>query len=294
MYKLPVWNTIGEAYRFIWAERGAWLNYAAVPFVVIGLLASGYLIFIQNIWGQQLLGGPPLTPEQLALLPDRFHLGSSGAFWVAMAAVIVLYYVVYVTFAVAWHRRLLLGPGATSASEIFMWRKRHWQFVLRAVLAALLAMFVAFVISFVLGLLLAAIAPSSFVLGFIVGIIIGLLTTLALVYVAPAFPAAAVEDFEIGLKRASDLASGNVWRMWAVFVFGLVIPFVIISIGFEIVLATALPPEVWLTSIGLIVLVSVAFQAVNFVGAAVGISLLSIMYRRLRDNVELKKKQMAP
>ena len=296
MYKLPVWNTIGDAYRFIWAERSAWLNYAAFPFVAIGLLATIFLLTVQSSIGLDIFGiGVPLTPDQTAQLERQKLVNLASAAWIVSLFIIIFYYLVYITFAVAWHRRYLLGPEKTSAREVFVWHRRHWRFLGRTVFLAVLLIIFGTLIGLASAALLAVVLSSGianlpvlgFAIGFVVAMLPGLLLSLLACSVAAAFPAAAIEDNEIGFSSAGELAKGNVWRIWFTFLVGLFVPLTVVQFVLDWLFLTAFPPESWLSSIGLTALAMVTLQAANFVGVALGVSMLSIIYRRLRDNVPL-------
>ncbi|CAN0566115.1 unnamed protein product, partial [Laminaria digitata] len=123
--------------------------------------------------------------------------------------------------------------------------------------------------------------------------VISLLISVWLIGIWLMFPAAAVEDRGIGIRKSMELAHGNRWRMFAVFLFGSFLPIFLIQIvlsgvGVGLVLvffsssnsAPELPFSVEL-------LMNIIGGAIYFLGIAVGVSLLSLMYRRLRDNVPL-------
>ncbi len=293
MYKLPVWRTIGEAYRFIWAARRDWLDYALGPIVVVSLVPA-LVSFIA-------FGTPSLTPPQPAPGQDPAGLFGPGIFagifliWVVMIAV-------YVAFAVAWHRRFLLGPEATSPRELITWRRRHWRFlgkgIVLALLAALASAIVAFMIAFPMGAILGTMGnggPGPQIAAVAVTWLF-VLVIMGLLFVGPAlaFPAAAVEDTGFGIGAGWTLSRGNRWRMLGVYVFGAIVLVFLLNVVFLLLIAglryllqsgAGIDAE---PSLAVEFVSALLSSAVYFLGIAIGVSLLSIMYRRLRDNVVLE------
>ena len=297
MYKLPVWQTIKDGYSFIWAERRAWLDYALGPILVIAALLVG----IFTILGPSFI----TDPETLELSIGRGEIAQIGA---ALAIFLVVNLIVYVSFAVAWHRRFLIDSTMTSPRELLTWRKRHWIFLLRLILVALISMIVAAIIGFLISLptgIVVAIAgagtaSAEFGIGAVIVFFFNWLATIILTYVLLAglllsFPAAAIEDDEVGFGAGWRMAKGNRWRMFAIVLVGAAIPtFVLTVIAALIIEGIALGFEVAVGASITVQFVSELFgQAITFLGIAIGVSMLSIMYRRMRDNVPLEATKSA-
>ncbi|CAN0579269.1 unnamed protein product, partial [Laminaria digitata] len=120
MYKLPVWNTIGEAYRFIWTERGAWLNYILGPVVILGLLSAALPLLGFNTVDIPNQDGIPIAAP-------------TGSFFAGLFIAILAFIIIYISFVIAWHRRYLVGPENTSARKLLTWGRRHWVFIGRVI-----------------------------------------------------------------------------------------------------------------------------------------------------------------
>jgi hypothetical protein len=297
MYKLPVWQTIKDGYSFIWAERRAWLGYALGPILVIAALLVG----IFTILGPNFIA----DPETFELSIGRGEIAQIGA---ALAIFMVVNLIVYISFTVAWHRLFLIDSTMTSPRELLTWRKRHWIFLLRLILVALISMIMAAIIGFlislptgiVVGIVGADSANPTFGLGALIGIFFNWLAAIILTYVLLAglllsFPAAAVEDDEVGFGAGWRMAKGNRWRMFAIVLVGAAIPtFILTLITALVVEGIALGFEVAVGASITVQFVSELFgQAITFLGIAIGVSMLSIIYRRMRDNVPLDTKESA-
>lgn len=301
MYKLPVWNTIGEGYRFILSERRAWFDYVLGPVVLVSTVP---LLFIWLVLGS--------TQSQIPMDITSGALDTPvGTIVLIVVITYLLMIAIYVSFAVAWHRRYLLGPANTSARELITWTRRHWVFIGRGILLALLGIVVAFVIGFLIAFPLGLIfglpsenASESGLVAFLVRVLATWAVTMLIVFmllVGPlmVFPAAAVEDRGFGIRKGWKLASGNRWRMTWVYIFGAVLPVFVVQLLLVLAIAGtayALAPDpqsVADISFTRELILGLISNAVYFLGIAIGVSMLSIMYRRLRDNVPLESEASA-
>ncbi|MBT3811023.1 MAG: hypothetical protein HOF99_16090, partial [Rhodospirillaceae bacterium] len=79
---------------------------------------------------------------------------------------------------------------------------------------------------------------------------------------------------------ASNQARGNLWRMTIIFVLGVMLPFWLIEKGVGLLINRSISDG------GLPELVTPI--VINFIGFTVTIALLSVIYRRLRDNTTLR------
>ena len=238
MYKLPVWNTIGEAYRFIWGARGAWVNYALGPILLLSFMRLLLTWLSFGSFDVDATGNASGTFQ--GVMSPGSNTGFALGFMIVNVAI-------YVSFAIAWHRHYLLGPEQTSAWELLSWKRRHWVFVGRAI----------------------------------------------------TFPATAIEDPKFGIRKGWQLAGNNSWAMVWVFVFGSIIPvfvfqmLLLLALGglaFSFSSDAAVAPDI---PFSVELVLNIVTTGVYFLGVAVSVSMLSIMYRRLRDNVPLDRKQAA-
>ena len=142
---------------------------------------------------------------------------------VAAAANVAL----YILFSVAWHRRHLLGPTATSAREIFSWKSRHWRFLGRLILFLLILLLAALIIAIPVFLILSPILrsirtgpanPSSQILpALVVNIIMSVPLALLASKLVLVLPAAATDQTDFRFGESTNLTHGNLWRIVLVF-----------------------------------------------------------------------------
>lgn len=279
-YKLPVFATIADAYRFLGREFGAWFRLAIVPLVIwVAINAAVQLGFLAG--GLFELGSDDAIAS-FALLNIPFAIA-----YLVNAVVLFLY-------AVALHRAVLLGPGAEPATAWLAWRARHWRYLGRGLVTAAVFL-IAFVVAatFVPAIGTAAgaagvleSAAGQVTLTVIVLLLFAVPTALLICMTLPALPAAAIEDRAVDLAEASNQARGNLWRMSFVFGLGLLLPFWLIEAAVRTMGDRMLAADGPGTTPEL--LVTTALLIVNFAGFTAGVALLSAIYRRLRDNVPLR------
>lgn len=301
MYKLPVFSTIGETYRFIGNQFSPLVNYAMIPVLLNSLLAT--LVTFSSI---SLAGGygglPNISPEQAAEIPRIFDALSVQGIFILSLALTIVFCITYILFAVGWHRRYLLGPDATSPLEIFVWRRRHWRFLWKAVLLVIFGVIISLIFSAVLILPVSALAGWASGLGTTgseialtaVNWIISIPILLLYCSVLLAFPAAAVDDLQTGIFRSMTLTRGNLWRMAIVFFIGIYWPFYAASATVSWLINTPTIFSFWSGSIGLGFVAMLIAQSVNFAGLAIGVSALSIMYEKFTDNVSVQTAPEGP
>jgi len=290
IYILPVWETVGDCYRFIWAERRAWFDYVLGPVFAVSVIP---LLLMWIFLGTFQI---PLGPTGL---PDIERSGGSP-----LGMIFLIWFLmigVYVSFAVAWHRRVLLGPDHTSARELFSWQRRHWTYAGQCILILLLSIMVGIVIGFLVSIPLEIVAGVLSAQG---GNPANLVALAALTWIAAAlaafaimagpmlaFPATAIDDTELGIRAGWKLARGNRWRMVGVYILGVFIPVLIVQVLLIGLIGSGLSTmepeslEGVRQSFSFSLIINLISNAVYFLGVAIGMSMLSIMYRRLRDNV---------
>ena len=301
MYKLPVFETIRDTYQFIAAQRSSLVDYTIVPVIFGSLFATLFFISLFsgftettetiNIYGVQ------LDPDQIAKLPPLTNFLPTGMIFflslVAAAANVAL----YILFSVAWHRRYLLGPTATSAREIFSWKSRHWRFLGRLILFLLILLLAALIIAIPVFLILSPILrsigtgpanPSALILpALVVNIILSVPLALLASKLVLVLPAAATDQTDFRFVESTNLTHGNLWRIVLVFFIGLYLPYSISSWGISLLIVAPSTFELWIGSIGLVFVVMLVQQIIVYAGIAVGVSALSIIYRKLVDNVPI-------
>tara|TARA_A100001037_G_scaffold270997_1_gene266235 strand:+ start:521 stop:1381 length:861 start_codon:yes stop_codon:yes gene_type:complete len=279
-YKLPVFATIADAYRFLGREFGAWFRLAIVPLIIwVVIDASVQLGFLSGgLFGLQ---------SDHAIL--AYTLLNAPFVVVYLITVIILF-----MYAVALHRLVLIGPGSVPGLSWVAWHARHWRYLGRGLVTASVFV-IAFIISatFVPAIGTAAgtagileSAAGQVTLTVIVLLLFAVPTALLTCMTLPALSAAAADDDAVDMAEASNQARGNLWRMTFVFGLGLLLPFWLIEVAVRTVGDTVIATDG--PSAGPELLVTTALLIVNFVGFTAGVALLSAIFRRLRDNVPLR------
>ena len=273
-YKLPIFATIADGYRFLITQFTGWFQLAILPLVIW----LGVNVAIANGWlaGGNLGAGSDTPTLAYMLLNAPFILA-----YAVITATLLMY-------AVALHRLVLGAPGRTGPLAWLAWRARHWRYVGQGVvLVAIIGIGLVVTVTFVplvgtvagtAGILESA--AGQVTLTFIVLILFAVPIALLSCMVLPALPAAAVDDYAVSLSEASNQAKGNLWRMTFIFVLGLMLPFWLIEKGTGLLINRSI------TDGGLPELVTPI--VIDFIGFTVAIVLLSLIYRRLRDNTTLR------
>ena len=192
----------------------------------------------------------------------------------------------YAMFAVAWHRRYLIPEERPTVWSALRWDARKTRFLLRLIITSVLGLLVVSVPLLAAGLAatgsLVALTSGDFPLLDMVytsfaGLIVGLIF-LYLIYgrLFLCLPAAAIDD-PADLKEIWRLGRHNTWQLfWIAMMVGA--PFAGVSSMWSgwVEMASAL---------GMTASLIVIFgeQALTYAGIAIGVSALSICYRRLKD-----------
>jgi hypothetical protein len=271
---LPVFATWGETYRFVWEQRRLLWTLAVLPIIVISLMA---VLGILLVAGYRLSMGETSGALAGALVAVTLLI-------VSLLIVVALYFM----FMVAWHRVYLVPEETSTAASAYRWGRRQTNFVLsnlRAVLAVVSVVPIGLVPYGVIFAVAKAVGGEA-------GLPPRWLAELAMAIIALSIPAclfvmarlvlvlpAAALDVTAALRRSWDLSRGNAWRLfWAT---GLAeIPLVILAKIEEGVrhLFFGEGPDIPLS----VALVTALFRALIFtVQVAVGVTVLSISYRRL-------------
>lgn len=305
MYKLPVFATIRETYRFIGGQLSALVNYAMVP-VIFGTVVFIFMflsIFAQ-VSTQTNHPGIDLDADQIAFLSQISDLLPFGAVFALSFILVMVNFAFYILFVVAWHRRYLLGPALTSPREIFAWRGRHWRYLgnifLVSIVAGVAMMIVSLPLTAVLGSVLGGMASSgmdqaqlilfSIVMYLVIGTPFGLVAS-RIIFV---FPAIAVDRTGLGFGGSIKLTRRNTWRIVFIFFLGWALPYLVISLGASLLAFIPSILELSTNSISLAFIIMLLQQMVFYAIVAIGVSMLSIIYKKLVDNVPLETAPAGP
>lgn len=253
--QLPVFDIITKSVRDIWVNRREFAAYAFLPVLVVSIVGTLMSAVIGDV--RIIIDDPTNVPSGVVM---RMFFGTVVN-WLAGFAC-------YTVFAVAWHRRSLVGPEATVGAAL-RWGRRQWRFFRRLVFLIVNLM----VLMFLLAILLMAVIPIAPVLS-------ALLIAMGLIYarVALVLPATAT-DTPMTLAESAKLTNGNSWRMFLAVV---VLPLAVMLVGGLLVLILVAPLAEFIgSSITARFLVSLVAQTVNYIGFAAGITALSLAYRQL-------------
>lgn len=246
--KIPVFATLGLAYRFVWFERRDFITLALVPMVILAALET-------------------------AVEPGLSASGEAGRFSIPGIIIIILVNVAAgVMFMVAWYRRYLIPRENATFYVAYRWRARHGRYLFVSVTIGLLAVFAA-----ALPVLFGALFGPLVVLFLLVSVVVSGLVAARL---SMLLPSTAVDDL-INFNQALELSHRNTWRIFAVFVLsaipiGIAAPAANLILGSLFGVAPGLP--------GIFVM-SFTNEFFGFVSAALGVTVLSEAYRILRGGI---------
>ncbi len=254
MRKIAFWRTFGAALRFTFADR-ARLFHVLEPRVI----AAGLVLVLGDLLGT-------LRVDLLLVL---------AATWFAVL-------IAFASFAVAWHRAILLGPGEAARDGLRIGR-RDWRFLGYSIaipllvgvplgMAASLATFAIVIVAKLGGL--SALSPALVGLAMRLAAALGgaaIMARLALV-----LPAIAVDEPGASLSRAWKLGRGNAWRLAAGWLLCLAAFAPVVFL--YLLLATGVAAE----SLSLQLVLGLGLMALEFLEFAVAVAFLSLAYRQLR------------
>jgi|GEM_PF-754290 hypothetical protein len=269
-FRLPVRDTLLDVFKFLWTARRDLLLMAAIP--VVGLTI--YQVAMTDLFGvvdpaAPVSGGAPATLSEVLIL----YLPSL---------------VLYIMFAVAWHRRYLMRGESSTVWSALRWDPRKMKFLWHFLLIAMIAgavVAVPIVMLTIFGVVLnfaAAAATASEVsppvdvktLSSVIGMAAGILTMIVYLRLSLWLPATAV-DAPFSLLESWRLGRGNSWRIFIVacgaeiglWIFAMILNFA----------ADSLPTG----SITMHLIVGLIENALAYAVLAAGIAAISICYERL-------------
>ncbi len=270
-FRLPVRDTLLDVFKFLWTARRDLLLMAAIP--VVGLTI--YQVVMTDLLGVNdpaapVVGGAPATFSDVVIL----YLPSL---------------VLYIMFAVAWHRRYLMHGESSAVWSALRWDPRKlkflWHFLLIAMIAgAVVAVPIVMLTIFgvVLNFAAAATATATEVsppvdvntLSSVIGVAAGIMTMIVYLRLSLWLPATAV-DAPFSLLESWRLGRGNSLRIFIVacgaeiglWVFAVILNFVFGS----------LPTSI----ITMHLIVALIENTLAYAVLAAGIAAISICYERL-------------
>lgn len=255
MRKIAFWPTIGAALRFTFGDRSRLLHVLEPRLIVTGLtLVAGEIL--------GMLPGPSLV--------------------LVLAATWVVVLLAFASFAVAWHRSILLGAQRVALDGLRI-GKREWRFLGYSLLlpllvglplgiAASLATVVVLAagrLAGLAGLALDLLEPAVRLAALVIGAVCA--ARLALI-----LPAIAVDEPGASLRRAWERGRGNALRLAAGSLLCLA-PFVPVAF-----LYLALVERIAADSLALQLVLALALMVLEFLEFAVAVAFLSLAYDQLR------------
>lgn len=185
MYKLLVWQTVADSYRFTFGNIGLLIKISLVWLIVS--YAIGFVIGVAI----GLTGSPGVWLNLFLVKVVPWLVGL-----IAISAV-----------AVAWHRACLLEDRTTGLFAAPL-SKRVWKFFVVSIVFTGLGYLLFFLVSmliFKLG------GSATFTLGAVLAAF--LLIVLVFVRLNLLFPAIAIESVSVTMERSWHLTKGNAWRL---------------------------------------------------------------------------------
>jgi hypothetical protein len=182
-----------------------------------------------------------------------------------------------VLYSVAWHRAFLVPGESVTIGSAYRWRKRQTQFLFAYLKLFGVIVGVVGVVGVVIGITTAAATSEASIL--IIQLGYALAGGLIFSRLSMLFPATAV-DRHMTLKEGWRFTRGNTWRLFGI---GLMVavPIALISVPFNILIGLlAVSTGVGGSLTGNLIL-TLMYHFLAFVGIAVGVTALSISYRRL-------------
>ncbi len=284
MPKVPVWSTVGGAFAFVWRERK---RFAALAFAPV-LFAS--LITVLFLWAMPVETMMEVAQGQRSMAPMV----------IGIFAVNLITALLWVTFSVAWHRRYLMPGEDVTIGQALMWRMRQTRFGLRFIGIGLLVTVIWIFGGGAFGLMgWATESAASDTVKTFGGILSVTAIFAMMIFAFLAFarlslwlPAAAVEA-PLKMTEVWRITRGNGWRLIAITAL-VAIPFAITGAVLQLLFFPAFSgPDAYsqmmeggapvMMNMGLTVslLVNLLYMTYYYISIAVGVTALSIAYRRL-------------
>ena len=295
--KLPIFEIVKQAYGFVWAHRAEFWKLAIPAIVIVSI--SG-VVFSWGSWA--IFGKAQSFGEYLenAANPQIADFPSFFSWWLAAMTVFAI---VFCMYSVAWHRLYLVPEEQVSAGAAYRWGGRQWRFLFNYVtvfsvtIPLLLATVV--VVAIVAGRIDIVVAsggeePSKGLI-FAAAIIAPVLVYLPVGWVyarlSMLFPSTAA-DAHVTLDEGWRFSKGNGWRLLWIIVF-VALPVGIVTWSVNSAASFLLYETGAISSLTANLLTALLGQFFGFIGIAVGVSALSISYKRLMDAQDAQAAQPA-
>ncbi len=286
--KLPIFEIVKQAYGFVWAHRAEFWK-LAIPAIVIVSISGA--VFSWGLW--TVFGKAQSFGEYLENAANPRIADFQSFFWLWLAAMIV-FAIVFCMYSVAWHRLYLVPEEQASAGAAYRWGRRQWRFLFNylKVFLVTIPLFVVAVVAVVVGaVVVAAVAGAVAARGEETGtglIVVFVIVTQILLWLVVGwfyarfsmlFPSTAA-DAHMKLREGWRFSKGNGWRLLWIMVF-VALPVGIVTWPINFAVSVLLFETGAISSLTANLLTALIGQFFGFVGIAVGVSALSISYKRL-------------
>ena len=258
--QLPVSDIITAACRDTWQGRRDFVAFAFLPVLMLSIIGTLMVAVV---------GNPQIVITDQSLAPPQI----TGPQFVASMIMLLVSFIFYTLFAVAWHRRTLVGREATTIGAAMRWGRRQWHFLRRIVLLMVDLFALMIFLTAILSIALKGVFP-------IVPVLIAIVIALGLIYARTALVLpAATTDLPMTFIESARLTQGNSWRMLVAIV---LLPIGVMLAGrFAVLVFAAALGGLTGPSVTAQFLVTLLAQSVNYAAFAVGITALSLAYREL-------------
>lgn len=279
--KLPVFGIIKQAYGFVWAHRTEFWKLAIPAIVIVSILGA---VFSWGLW--TLFGKAQSFGEYLENAANPEIADFQSFFWLWLAPMIV-FAIVFCMYSVAWHRLYLVPEELASAGAAYRWGGRQWRFLFNYV-KVFLVMIPPFIVAEIVILGIAVAAAAAFIIS---QILVWLIVGWFYARFSMLFPSTAA-DAHMKLREGWRFSKGNGWRLLWIIVF-VALPVGIVTWPINFAVSVLLFETGAISSLTANLLTALLGQFFGFIGIAVGVSALSISYKRLMDAQDAQAAQAA-
>lgn len=266
-------TVLANAYKFLWLNRQDLFAYALLPVV---LVAGTKTLALWLTGGWQAYFEPNSLPGDPETASDAGAAAAMQVLEINPADIIVLLVTLatYVMFAVAWHRKYLIGNEGNTVGAALRWGTRQWKYLA----SFMLLLAIVLVASLLMSLPIRMMGPGNPAAAPFV--ILAVLTVVGLIYgrLLLVFPAAATDE-PFGLKDSINATQGRSWLMLGIAVMP-PLPMMFVLLIVSLVLANLFIP-LFGASVSLLLVLTLVQQGITFVGIAAGVTALSIVHREL-------------
>lgn len=291
MQRFGMFAIIGGAYRQLWADRRDLFLLGYLP-VLISALALSLPMALFHDTANAMLGAVYATGR----LPPDLPPGRVESMFLAGLAAIAVVVALGIVFAVAWFRRILLPDERSTVAAALRWRRRQWRFLWRCVQLTAITLGVGVIMAIPLTtIVMPAVVPAAIeggrvaVVMFLLSLIMNLVLAAILIRFTMVLPAAAV-DAPCGLGPSWRMTRGHTFAL-VVIVVAVSVPLWVVQGTFEYGLSAAFAGEYGLSAafagatamvtLPLVFAVVLVQMILGYVGWALGISALALVWKRL-------------